>query len=75
MSTETETDVAVPESGTVMMSDTVTTPSMARAGDCVCVNCSELLPVLIPPTPPVLSEDRTKSSVSIPVTSSLKVAL
>ena len=43
-STVTETDVAVPESGTVMVSDMVLACVMASAGERVCVNCS--VPVL-----------------------------
>ncbi len=61
MSTETETDVAVPESGTVMVSETVSMSGMIRVGERVCVNCPELLLALTLPTPPVLPEDRAKS--------------
>ena len=34
----TKTDVAVSESGTVMVSDTVARSGMSRLGDLVCVN-------------------------------------
>ena len=72
MSTSTETDVAVSESGTVMVSDTVARSGMVRWGDLVCVNCPVEVDVL---SPPALSEDKVKSDTVTPVTSSLKVAL
>ena len=71
-STATDTDVAVPESGTVMVSDMVLANVMASAGERVCVNCSDVPP---PPVPPVLPDDSAKSLVSTPDTSSLKVTL
>ncbi len=73
MSTATETEVAVPESETVMVSETVFRSGMVRLGDLVCVNCPEDVVEVSPP--PVLSEDRTKSDAVTPVTSSLNVAL
>ena len=73
MSTATETEVAVPESETVMVSETVFRSGMVRLGDLVCVNCP--VEVLEVPPPPVLLEDRTKSPASTSVTSSLNVAL
>ena len=65
MSTETETDVAVPGPGTVIASDTAAALSgMASAGVLACVNC---------PGPPPLSGDSAKSPASTPVTPSLNV--
>ena len=68
MSTETETDVAVPGPGTVIASDTAGALSgMASAGVLVCANRPGALP------PPVLSGDSSKSPASTPVTSPLNV--
>ena len=58
--------MAVPESGTVMVSDIVLACVMARAGERVCANWPE-------PVPPVLPGDRAKSVTSTPVTFSLNV--
>ena len=49
MSTSTKTDVAVSESGTVMVSDTVARSGMSRLGDLVCVNCPVEAVVFSPP--------------------------
>ena len=67
MSIATDTDVAVPESGTVMVSDTVLANVMAMAGERVCVNCPKAPPV------PVLPGESAKSAASAPVTFSLNV--
>ena len=55
MSTATETDVAVPDGPTVMVSCMVLWSVMGAAGALVCVNCPEELP------PPVLPGDSAKS--------------
>ena len=72
MFTVTETDVAAPESGIVMESDTVVRSGMARAGDLVLVNVSEPVVVVVEeevPTSPVeLPGDRAKSSAPTPIT-------
>ena len=73
MSIATETDVAVPELGTVMVSDTVSSSGMARFEDLVCVNCPG--DVVVVPPPPVLAGDKVKSDAVTPVTLSLNVAL
>ena len=73
MSTSTETDVAVSESGTVMVSDTVARSGMVRWGDLVCVNCPVEVDVLSPPRT-VRRQGKVRYS-PLPVTSSLKVAL
>ena len=68
MSTATETAVAVPARGTVIVSDTAGALSgMASAGVLACANRPEALPL------PALPGDSAKSLRSTPVTSSLNV--